>query len=115
MLKSENSDQLLREIGLVVSTRGVVFFRNQNLVLAQQKEFVRRISRLTGGPEVSGFHRYPSGQSYSEFAIDQEAAKDDEVTVISNIIMRKMYDPLKQCEKSLPKLANGTQSKILYT
>ena len=51
IISATNSDEILQEFARTVSTRGVVFFRNQDLTLAQQKEFANRIGKLSGRPE----------------------------------------------------------------
>ncbi|KAK7743293.1 hypothetical protein SLS53_004378 [Cytospora paraplurivora] len=58
-LRAPNSDDLLRDLSLVIAQRGVVFFRNQHKVDdTLQKEFCRRISELSGAPKENGFYRH---------------------------------------------------------
>lgn len=42
-----------------VSERGVVFFRNQNINLEQQKVLVQKLGELSGKPESSKLHVHP--------------------------------------------------------
>ncbi|KAL4728739.1 hypothetical protein ACLX1H_003138 [Fusarium chlamydosporum] len=59
-MKSEHSDELLRDLAITVSHRGVVFFRAQtDLTNELQKELADRLGRLTGKPESSTLHVHP--------------------------------------------------------
>ncbi|KAK6614450.1 TfdA family Taurine catabolism dioxygenase TauD [Botrytis cinerea] len=59
-LQAPNADELLRELALTISQRGVVFFRKQdNLTADLQKELVQRIGLLSGKPSTSGLHIHP--------------------------------------------------------
>ena len=99
LLNAPNADELIREMAIIISIRGVVFFRNQDLTIAQQKAFVYKVSKLAGSPKESGFHRHPSGQGYQELVIDQDAAKDEDIYVVSNQLMKKIFDSSKRNKK----------------
>ncbi|CVK98939.1 probable taurine dioxygenase [Fusarium mangiferae] len=59
-LKADNSDDLIRELAITVSQRGVVFFRAQkDLTNELQMELADRLGRLTGKPESSTLHVHP--------------------------------------------------------
>lgn len=74
LLEAPNSEELLRELGIisklgrlffdsylwcVVSRRGVVFFRNQDLTPEEQKEVTDKIARAVGKPASSTLHIHP--------------------------------------------------------
>ncbi|OOF98993.1 hypothetical protein ASPCADRAFT_42174 [Aspergillus carbonarius ITEM 5010] len=86
-LRAPNSDDLLRDLAITISQRGVVFFRQQNdLTNDLQKELAHRLGQLTGKPSTSGLHIHPvinSGREHS--------ATDDEISVISSREREKLY------------------------
>ncbi|CAI7629621.1 unnamed protein product [Penicillium crustosum] len=60
VLNAPNADELLRDLAITISHRGLVVFRNQkNLTADQQKFFTHRLGQLTGKPEESGVHIHP--------------------------------------------------------
>ncbi|KAJ7450913.1 hypothetical protein B0H11DRAFT_2176840 [Mycena galericulata] len=59
-LKASNSDDLLRELAIVVSERNVVFFKKQTLTIEEQKLLADKLGELSGRPEGSGLHIHPS-------------------------------------------------------
>ncbi|KAI8286602.1 putative alpha-ketoglutarate-dependent sulfonate dioxygenase [Colletotrichum sp. SAR11_57] len=59
-LKAPNSDDLIRDLAITVSQRGVVFFRKQDdLTPELQKELLTRLGELTCRPAESGLHIHP--------------------------------------------------------
>jgi hypothetical protein len=83
-----------------VSQRGVVFFRNQNIDVDQQKLLGQRLGELTGKPETSKvlvsfhlclakililqLHRHALSNSKRGIAVDENGKLDDEISVISS-------------------------------
>ena len=93
IISAPNSDELLQGLArIIISTRGVVFFRNQDLTLAQQKEFTNRIEKLSGRPETSGLHIPATFNAGQDIVVDAEAQKDPEIFIVSNRLAKKMYD-----------------------
>ncbi|KAJ3054394.1 hypothetical protein HK097_001945 [Rhizophlyctis rosea] len=76
LLKAENSDDLIRDLALLVSQRGVVFFRNQDINIDQQKELGQKLGVLSGKPATSGLHVHPLTPAFSELG--------DEISVITS-------------------------------
>lgn len=74
-----------------VSQRGVVFFRNQDLNIEDQKILGQRLGELTGKPETSKLHRHALSNSKRGIAVDENGKLDDEVSVISSEQNRKFY------------------------
>ncbi|CAG8271723.1 unnamed protein product [Penicillium olsonii] len=86
-LRAPNSDDLLRELSLTISQRGVVFFRKQDgLDDDLQKELVQRLGELSGKPSTSGLHIHPVVNSGRD-----ESVKDDEISVISSVQRKRLY------------------------
>ena len=49
-----------------VATRNVVFFRNQDINIEQQKSLGTRLGELSGKPETSKLHIHPLTPEFSE-------------------------------------------------
>lgn len=69
-LAADNSDELVRDLARLVSYRGVVFFKNQDLTVAQQKQLGLRLGQLTGRPAESSLHKHPISESTPELGAD---------------------------------------------
>jgi hypothetical protein len=86
-LRAPNSDELLRDLAITISRRGVVFFRAQNDITDDlQKELVQRLGELSGKPATSKLHIHPVSNSGRE-----QGGKDDEISVISSEQAKKIY------------------------
>ncbi len=68
-----------------VSERGVVFFRDQNLTIEEQKLLGTKLGELTGKPESSKLHIHPVTEESSELG--------DEISVISSERSRDYTTP----------------------
>jgi alpha-ketoglutarate-dependent taurine dioxygenase len=72
---------------MVVSQRGVVFFRKQDdLDNELQKELAQRLGELSGKPETSKLHIHPVSNSGRRLG-----GKDDEISVISSEQAKEIY------------------------
>ncbi|KAH8802848.1 putative alpha-ketoglutarate-dependent taurine dioxygenase [Xylogone sp. PMI_703] len=86
-LRAPNSDELLRDLAITISQRGVVFFRKQDDITNDlQKELVQRLGELSGKPKTSKLHIHPVSNSGRELG-----GKDDEISVISSEQAQKIY------------------------
>lgn len=74
-----------------MSQRGVVFFRNQDINIEDQKVLGQRLGELTGKPESSKLHRHALSNSKRGIAVDENGKLDDEVSIISSEQNRKFY------------------------
>ncbi|KAF7198386.1 Alpha-ketoglutarate-dependent taurine dioxygenase [Pseudocercospora fuligena] len=84
-LEAPNADELLRDLAITISQRGVVFFRKQDdLDNNLQKQLIQRIGELSGKPSTSKLHIHP-------IASDTPGIKDDEISVISSERDKKLY------------------------
>ena len=106
LLNASNADELVRDLAItstihsrifpltfqtdnsiIVSQRGVVFFRAQNnLTDALQKQLVQRLGQLTGKPDTSTLHIHPVLNNTSEFGVN-----DAQVSTISSLARKKMF------------------------
>jgi hypothetical protein len=72
-----NSPDDLRDLASLVSHRGVVFFRDQDITPAQQRQLVQALGELSGKPKSSTLHVHP---------LTKKNGKDgDQITIISSI------------------------------
>lgn len=85
-------DRKVRDLAILVSQRGVVFFRNQDLSIDDQKILGQKLGELTGKPATSGLHRHALYNSKRGITVDENGKQlDDEVSVISSEQNRR-YD-----------------------
>ncbi|KAF2096477.1 taurine catabolism dioxygenase [Rhizodiscina lignyota] len=86
-LRAPNSDDLIRDLAITISQRGVVFFRKQDdLDNDLQKELAQRLGELSGKPETSKLHIHPVSNSGRRLG-----GKDDEISVISSEQQKELY------------------------
>ncbi|KAK3323381.1 hypothetical protein B0T19DRAFT_462932 [Cercophora scortea] len=99
-LDAPNADELIRDLAITISQRGVVFFRAQdNLTNDLQKKLILRLGELTGRPATSGLHIHPVLNSNLELGGD-----DLEISTISSVQNKKYYHNFQQAK------ANSTLS-----
>jgi len=91
LLNAPNSDELIREFALTVSTRGVVFLRNQELTLREQKTFVNKLGMLSGKPKEAGLHIHPSVRAKVDEVVHEEAQADPEAFLVSNRLWKVFF------------------------
>jgi alpha-ketoglutarate-dependent taurine dioxygenase len=96
---------------LLVSQRGVVFFRKQDDITNElQKELVQRLGELSGKPKTSGLHIHPVSNSGRELG-----GKDDEISVISSAQAKKIYaDKLLFATEKKQSSKEGWHSDITF-
>jgi hypothetical protein len=69
-LTDANSDNIIRELAILVARRGVVFFPEQDIRIDQQKTLARRMGELTGRPASSSLHKHPISAQTPELGKD---------------------------------------------
>lgn len=95
LFNAPNADELLRDLAITISQRGVVFFRSQNnLTDDLQKQLVHRLGQLSGKPSTSSLHIHPVLNTTSEFGIG-----DDQISHISSIARKKMFSHERSPDK----------------
>ncbi|KAF1986878.1 taurine catabolism dioxygenase, partial [Aulographum hederae CBS 113979] len=87
-LEAPNSDDLLRDLAITISQRGVVFFRKQDeLDNERQKILVQRLGELAGKPKTSGLHIHPVANAGRRLG-----GSDNEISVISSEQNKEIYN-----------------------
>ncbi|KAK4497451.1 hypothetical protein PRZ48_011902 [Zasmidium cellare] len=95
LLNAANADELLRDLAITISERGVVFFRAQdNLTNDLQKDLVHRLGQLTGKPADSSLHIHPVLNNTSEFGVG-----DAQISHISSEARKKLFKHELQKDK----------------
>ena len=95
LVNHEKADELIRDLAIVISRRGVVFFKNQDLTADEQKFLTNRLGHLTGKPASSGLHIHPvfnAERGGKDQVVDEKgtANKDNEISVISSNLHRSL-------------------------
>ncbi|CEJ58737.1 Putative Taurine dioxygenase family protein [Penicillium brasilianum] len=102
LLNAPNSDELIQDLAITISQRGVVFFRAQdNLTDDLQKQLVHRLGQLAGKPADSTLHIHPVLNNTSEFGVS-----DAQVSTISSLARKKMF---RHANQSNPRRYDSAQ------
>lgn len=61
ILSADNAEEQIRDLAVIISERGVVFFREKqdDLSVDDLKHFTDMVGRLSGRPEENGLHVHP--------------------------------------------------------
>ncbi|EWC45646.1 hypothetical protein DRE_05207 [Drechslerella stenobrocha 248] len=87
IINAPNTDELLRDLAITISERGVVFFRAQdNLTNDIQKHFINRLGQLAGKPTESTLHIHPVLNDERELG-----GSDPEISTISSVQRKTLY------------------------
>lgn len=81
VLSHPDSDAIIRDFAYTISSRGVVFLRNQDVTPTEMKTFIERLSIIAGSPELSTLHVHPLTEEGSELG--------DQISVISSAKQKK--------------------------
>ena len=81
ILAHPNRDALIQDVAYTISSRGVVFMRNQDVTPQEMKTFVEHMSTLAGAPNESTLHVHPLTEEGSELG--------DQISVISSAKQKK--------------------------
>lgn len=65
-LTASNSKDLITDLATLVSHRGVVFFTEQDITLAQQTQLANLMGEYSGRPKTSKLHRHPISEDTGE-------------------------------------------------
>lgn len=77
-------DDKLKELAVTVSRRGVVFFRDQDISLEEQKVLTDKLGKLAGKPKTSGLHIHPIAPAGGFIKNDGSGKVDPEISIISS-------------------------------
>ncbi|VVT49512.1 uncharacterized protein SAPINGB_P002306 [Magnusiomyces paraingens] len=84
-------DELLKDLAIKISQRGVVVFKHQkDLTITQQKELIQKLGLLSGKPKGNGLHIHPTAPSAG--IIGENGLVDPELSFISNRRQRPSND-----------------------
>lgn len=98
----KNADELIRDLAITISQRGVVVFRAQDqLTNDLQKNLILRLGELTGTPKTSRLHIHPVRNNARDLG-----GIDAEISTISSVQTKKIYNKIDE-DKSTVKKANG--------
>ncbi|KAL0634939.1 hypothetical protein Q9L58_006133 [Maublancomyces gigas] len=86
LLSAKNSHELLRDLAITISQRGVVFFRNQDITIQEQKALGSKLGELAGKPPTSKLHIHPVYNAARDAGIN-----DNEISTISSEQNKKLY------------------------
>ena len=81
LLKAANKHQLVRDLAVTISQRGVVFLRDQTVNATEMRQLCEILSAVAGCPESSGLHVHPLTEEGSELG--------DQISVISSEKQRR--------------------------
>lgn len=81
----------LQDLAITVSRRGVVFFRNQDITVEEQKILADELGKLTHKPKTSGLHIHPTAPAGGFFKDDDSEETDPEVSIISSKLSKELY------------------------
>ena len=85
VLRHDRSDELLRDLAIVISRRNVVTPEDQ------QKEFTSRLGQLSGKPRTSGLHVHPALNADREVNLDDgQRNRDNEISVVHSELFAKL-------------------------
>lgn len=87
----EKARQLIRDIAIEISRKGVIVFRNQHkLTVQKQKDLTNHLGLLTNRPKHNGLHIHPRAPSGG--LVGENGLIDPEVFYVSSIIDRKQAE-----------------------
>ncbi|EGY16619.1 putative alpha-ketoglutarate-dependent sulfonate dioxygenase like protein [Verticillium longisporum] len=102
----KGDDQLIRDLAVTISQRGVVFLRNQDVTPTQMKDFMLRLTELSGCPSSSSLHVHPLTEEGSELG--------DQISVISSEKQKKGGGLTHQLSDVSRFASNGWHSDITF-
>lgn len=79
LLQADN--QVIQDLAVTISQRGVVFLRNQEVTPAEMKDLMLKLTALSGCPASSDLHVHPLTEEGSELG--------DQISVISSEKQKK--------------------------
>ncbi|CAH0022146.1 unnamed protein product, partial [Clonostachys rhizophaga] len=93
-----NEDEKLRDLAILVSERGVVFFRAQHITIDQQKSLATKLGELSGKPNTSKLHKHILHNRNAGISVDGGGRFDDEISVISSEVFSAVVSFLASCK-----------------
>jgi len=110
LMEAPNSEQMIRDLAILVSQRGVVFLRNQKLDIEPHKKFCDELGRLTGRPENHTLHINPIFNSPINSPYNEAGDFDPTVYVINSSTFAKLNKNMPHYLNDVPDAASGWHS-----
>ena len=118
LVHAPNSDELIRELGIIISHRGVVFFRDQEMTLEEQKILTQKLGLLTGKPSDAGLHVHPAINARTSTVVHEEAQADKHAFLVSNRLWDVYFAKPKPADPEMAKknrnMANQWHSDLMF-
>lgn len=106
-----NNEELLRDLAITISRRGVVVFRGQDdLTVEDQKRLVQGLGLQSGKPKDNGLHIHPIAPAGG--LLDKDGLIDPELFFVSSRLARK--SPLYKTRDVAQRASNGWHSDITF-
>ncbi|GFG20077.1 hypothetical protein IFM5058_10451 [Aspergillus udagawae] len=83
-----DNNEMVRDLAITASERGVLLFNDQNITPAELKRLVVKLGKLTGNPPEAGLHRHAfAAQNNSHLGIPE--VEDPDIFIISSVTQKK--------------------------
>ncbi|KAK0124845.1 hypothetical protein ONS96_008724 [Cadophora gregata f. sp. sojae] len=104
ILTADNSEEQIRDLAVVISERGVVFFRqNQDdLSVEDLKNFTDKVGELSGRPKENGLHVHPLYRDPGNIPMGN-GETDENIYVINSEAAKKLYKTMAGKDSQQPK------------
>ncbi|KAH8819239.1 TfdA family taurine dioxygenase [Xylogone sp. PMI_703] len=96
ILNAPNAEQQLRDLAVVISERGVVFFRQdqRGLTVDELKRFTDLVGKLSNRPKENGLHVHPIYRDPGNLTLP-DGTTDENIYVINSEAAKKIYKTMK--------------------
>ncbi|RFU26482.1 hypothetical protein B7463_g9857, partial [Scytalidium lignicola] len=104
ILNAPNAEQQLRDLAVVISQRGVVFFRQdqRGLSVDELKRFTDLVGKLSGRPKENGLHVHPIYRDPNNLTLP-DGTTDENIYVINSEAQKKLYKTMAGKNTTEPK------------
>ncbi|CZR66685.1 related to taurine catabolism dioxygenase [Phialocephala subalpina] len=104
ILHASNAEEQIRDLAVIISERGVVFFREnqQDLTVDELKEFTDLVGKLSGRPKENGLHVHPLYRDPGNIPMGN-GETDENIYVINSEAAKKLYKTMAGKDSKEPK------------
>jgi len=96
----QDDEQKLKDLAIIISERGVVFLRDQDIGMEAQLKVTDLLGRLAGRPADHGLHVHPLFRSKDNIGYDDEGHTHHQVYVINSEAQKKMYKSMAKVQST---------------
>lgn len=108
-----NPDQI-RDLAIIITQRGVAFFRNQDdLTVEEQKQLIHQLGLESGKPKTSKLHKHPTSPAGGVVHGDSEFI-DPEVSFISSRLYKEYDESVQRRVQLNGRAGDGWHSDITF-